>query len=103
MDLELYHSVRKTEKELKEKYDLKNFSIYIPTTEMDLFFLTFQENENNPTLVKSVIDNFVDVLKTKGYDYKFDSETASPIQISDVNEYGNVIRETTKNYYTVIK
>lgn len=103
MDLELYHTVRNIEKSIKEKYNLKVFDIYIPTIDMGEFSLIFQENENNPKTVKVVIDNFVEILKSKGYRYKFDTETPSPIQISDVDEYGKVARETTRNYYTVKK
>lgn len=103
MDFELYHTVRNIEKSIKEKYNLKVFDIYIPTIDMDEFSLIFQENENDPKTVKAVIDDFVEILKSKDYNYRFDSETPSPIQISDVNEYGKVVRETTKNYYTVIK
>lgn len=103
MDFELYQTVRKSEKSLKEKYNLKEFSIYIPTIEMNLFSLIFQENENDSTIVKAVISDFVELLKSKGYDYKFDIETPSPIQISDIDEYGKIIRETTRNYYAVIK
>ena len=103
MDLELYHIIRNTEKLLKEKHNLKVFDIYIPTINLDEFSLIFQENENDSKTVKAVIDDFVEILKSKGYCYKFDTETPSPIQISDVDEYGKVARETTRNYYTVIK
>lgn len=103
MNFELYHTVRSIEKSIKEKYNLKMFDIYIPNIDMDEFYLIFEGNENDSRTVKAVIDNLVKILKSKDYSYRFDSKTPSPVQISDVNEYGKVVRETTKSYYTVIK
>lgn len=101
MNFELYNIVRKAEKNLKEKYSLKNFGIYIPNIEMESFSPVFQENESNAAMAQILINDFIDILKTEGYLYQLDAEGPNPLEIADIDENGHVVRKAM--YYTIVR
>lgn len=76
-DSKLFDAIKYTECDLRDKYNLNNYAdfyIHIATGNKYILYFVFRKNLYHQT-IESVMDDFIDALKYKGYLYKADPET----------------------------